>query len=521
MGNIDLLLYNGNIIDLEEKHRLYNWVAIKAGKIFDLGTDDQYQQYIKVTEKIDLNGKAVVPGFYDSHVHLVQTGLNMLSLDLSKASSIAEIKHLIEEKTKKTPKGKFIRAIGLDESKIQEKRLPNRYELDICAPNHPVWINRIDYHTSVVNSLAIHMLKIPFNTDGIIRNENQTPSGVLTGRANALVRKQILRRFSNRVRLKGVSKVLEVAIEKGITSLNAMEGGFTFHDKDAEFIYEHKDSFPIDVTLFYQTVDIDKVLDKGLKRIGGGIFVDGSFGSRTAALSEAYRDDPSTTGSLYFSQEELNTFILKTYENNLQVSVHAIGERAIEQILVAHEYAQSIYPRNDHRNRIEHFELPTLAHIKKAKSLGLTLSMQPAYEYFWGNPGQMYEKRLGEERRIKANPFHQILKEGLIVAAGSESDVTPMDPLLGIHAAVNHPVVAHRVSPWEALKMFTIYGAYAVFEEHLKGTIKKDKLADIVVLNQNPLSVPQDKIKDIQVIATIKEGNILYETDLRTKETKG
>ncbi|TCO77941.1 amidohydrolase [Marinisporobacter balticus] len=512
---IDLLLYNGNIITLEDKC-MVDWVVIKDGKVFDLGIGEEYEKYLEQSiEVIDLKGKTLVPGFYDSHVHLVQTGLNILSLDLSRANSIEEILKLIEEETTKIPKGEFIRAIRLDESKIKEKRLPNRYELDVCAPNHPVWISRVEYHTSIVNSLALHMLKIPYNTDGIIRNKNQTPSGVLTGRANVIVRRQILNRFSNRMRLKGINKALENAIRKGVTSLNAMEGGFTFHAKDAEVVYENEGSFPIDVTLFYQTVNVNKVLDKGLKRIGGEIFLDGSFGSRTAALLEPYSDDLSTNGKLYFSQDEINGFILKTYENNLQVSTHAIGERAIEQILKAHEYAQSIYPRKDHRNRIEHCELPSIEHIKRAKNLGLILSMQPAYEYYWGSPGQMYDKRLGEQRRKRANPFKTILDEGVIIAGGSESDVTEINPLLGIHTAVNHPVLEHRICPMDALKMFTIIGAYAVFEERLKGSIKKGKYADLVILSDDPLKIDHQKIKDIHVLATIKEGNVLYESHIR------
>ncbi|WP_129597884.1 amidohydrolase [Anaerophilus nitritogenes] len=516
MGKIDLLVYNGNIITLDPQSPIARWLAIQDGKIVDIGYENEYKKYFPICiDTIDLKGRTMVPGFYDSHVHLVQTGLNILSLDLSHVKSIEEILKKIEEESKITPEGKFIRAIGLDELKIKEKRLPNRYELDQCAPNHPVWINRVEYHTSIVNSMALHMLKIPYNTDGIIRNENGTPSGVLTGRASAIVRKQILNKFSNRMRLKGVNKVLEIAIEKGITSLNAMEGGFTFHDKDAEFVYENMDNFPIDISLFYQTVNVNKVIEKKLSRIGGGIFIDGSFGSRTAALKEPYIDDSTTNGKLYFTQEDLNSFILKTYEKKLQISVHAIGERAIEQILTAHEYAQKIYPRKNHRNRIEHFELPTKEHINRAKNLGLIVSMQPSYEYFWGHKGQMYEKRLGEERRVKANPFKEILKQGLMIAAGSESDVTPLDPILGIYAAVNHPVKEHRIRPLDALKMFTIHGAYAVFEEDIKGSIEKGKYADLVILNEDPLKIDSTQIKNIKVLVTIKEGNILYETNLR------
>ncbi|ARC84276.1 amidohydrolase family protein [Clostridium argentinense CDC 2741] len=515
MISVDLLLYNGKIISLENDNAIYHWIAIKNNLIYDFGNDEGFKVYISnSSDVIDLKGKTILPGFYDSHVHLVQTGLNSLSLDLSKCTSLKQIFKLIENKAKETAKGQFIRATGLDEYKLDEKRLPNRYELDNCAPDHPVWINRVEYHTSIVNSLALHKLKTPLNAEGT-ETKNNIPTGVLTGSASALVRKQILAKISSEMRLEGVNKTLIDAIAKGVTSINAMEGGFTFHDKDAEFIYNNKDSFPIDIILFYQTVNINKVLDKNLKRIGGSIFLDGSFGSRTAALSEPYLGCDDAYGKLYFTQEEMNSFILKAYKNNIQVSTHAVGERAIEQIITAHEYAQSIYPNKNLRNRVEHFELPSLDHIKRANKLGLIASMQPTYEYLWGGYDKMYSKTIGKKKCEETNPFRKIIDNGLIICGGSDSDVTPINPILGIHSAVNHPISEHRVSVLEAIKMFTINSAYAVFEDNIKGSIKSNKYADFVILNENPLEIPKESLKDIEVLATIKEGHILYENNLR------
>jgi len=512
---VDLILYNGNIIAFENE-KIFQWIGIKDRIITHLGINKDYKELVGYnTEVVDLKGKTVLPGFYDSHVHLVQTGLNELSLDLSSARSFHDLFQLISEYCSNMPKENLIRATGIDETKLIEKRLPTRYELDKVAPDHQVWINRVEYHTSILNSLALHKLTIPLDLQGVLKNDNNVPTGILTGRANALVRKHILESFSDKMRLSAVNNTLKKAISKGVTTINAMEGGYTFHDKDAEFIYETKDSYPIDIVFFYQTINVQKVLDKDLNRIGGSIFLDGSFGSRTAALASPYDDLKEYTGVLYFTEDELNSFVLKCYENNLQLGTHAIGERAIEQIIKAHEYAQVIYPNKGLRHRIEHFELPSIDHIERAKKLGLIASVQPTYEYLWGGKDQMYDKRLGSERASSTNPFKIMLENHMVICGGSDSDVTPINPLLGIFSAVNHPTIEYRVSVIDAIKMFTINSAYAVFEEHIKGSIAINKYADLVILDKNPLDIPKEAIKDIKVIATIKEGNILYEDNLK------
>ena len=503
MKEMDLLLYNGTILTMDEKNTVKEWAVIKNGRIFDLGNGDGFKRYIEISnEALDLYGKTLLPGFYDSHVHLVQTGFNLLSLDASKIKCIPELLELICSKSKKTVNGELIRVIGYDESKVAEKRLPTRYELDNCSQNNPVWVNTIEYHTSVVNSLALHMLKLPFNLEGVMRDERNLPDGRFISKASSMVRNNIFNMIDDNVRKEGVSKALNLAIENGVTSINAMEGGFTFHDKDAKFISRNKD--------FFQTVDVKKVLNEGLNRIGGCIFLDGSFNSRTAALSESYYDDSSTSGILYFSQDELNKFVLEAHKNNMQIAIHAIGDKAIDQILNAYEYALYLYPKKDHRYRIEHFELATEKQINRAKKLNLILSMQPAYEYFWGGVGGMYDLRLGPKRSKTTNPLRKIVDKGLIIAGGSDSDVTPISPILGIHTAVNHPTVESSVSVLEAIKMFTINGAKSVFEENIKGSIEIGKYGDFVILDKNPLNIEKTDIKDIKVEGTIKEGNILF-----------
>ncbi|MDD2216583.1 MAG: amidohydrolase family protein, partial [Eubacteriales bacterium] len=310
-------------------------------------------------------------------------------------------------------------------------------------------------------------------------------------------------------RMEAVTEFLKAIGEKGITTVNAMEGGRLYCDKDAEFIYEYADQLLIDMALFYQTMDIQKVKEMKLKRIGGSLYIDGTFGARTSALSFEYYDCPGNKGGLNFTQEELNEFVLDCYINKLQLALYTIGDRAIEQAITAHEYALNKTGNTGLRHRLEHVELPTTDHIKRARELGLVFSVTPTYEYIWGGPNKLYQERLGENYK-KTNPFNEIVKEGVIICGGSDCDVTPPDPLLGIHSAVNHPVEKHRVSIYDAVKMFTSNGAYGIFEEDKKGTLEIGKLADIVILDRDILSESKEKIKDIKVNYTIKSGQIIF-----------
>lgn len=509
----DLLIYNGIIHTMESENPPYHWMRILNGRIKELGIGEPERKWIQeASEIIDLQGKHVYPGFFDSHVHLVQTALNALSLDLSHCRSIQEIIQKICHYIELQPcqDEMIIYGYGLDETKLVERRLPNRRELDACSRDYPIWLNRVEYHTSVVNSRALHMCSIPFTLKGIEREANGLPTGRFNSEASAWIRNFMLNRISDELRGKGIEIVLKDFVQKGVTSINCMEGGYLFHDKDADFIHGNANRFPIDLYLYYQTLDVRKAMGLGLPRIGGCIFIDGSFGSHTAALGEPYEDMASSKGTLFFDQETMNHFVDTAHRNGIQVAVHAIGDRAIEQILTAYERAASHYPEIQLFHRIEHFELPTDQQIERASKLGIVISCQPAYEYFWGNKGDMYAYRLGEERKNQTNPFRKMFDAGLVVAGGSDCDVTPCHPMLGIHAAVNHPNQQYALTVEEAIQMFTSNAAKAVNDFANKGSLKAGKLADFIILNQDLKEVDPLKLKDVEVQATFKEGIELY-----------
>lgn len=504
----DILIKNGRCMTMKDR-KIVEWIAIEKNRIIAIGNGTEYESFVEnETVVFDACGNTVLPGFVDSHFHVVQTALNSVSLDLSKVKTHVEMGEKIREASKSFM-GDYIRGIRVSEGQFLEKVYPGRVLIDKYCNNVPVVLNSLEYQVSILNTCAMLYFKIPFTAEGIEMDSKQMPTGLFRKQANAILRTNILKNISDSTRKVAVSEMMSTLLMNGITTVNAMEGGFMYSDKDAEFVFEHGSEFPIDMVLFYQTMDIDKIKAMDLRRLGGCLYIDGTFGARTAALSFEYADCPGTMGSLRLSQQELNDFVIKCYKNNLQLALYTIGDRAIELALNAHENALYQTGITGLRHRLEHAELVNSKQIKRAKDLNIILSMQPTYETYWGGKGKMYEQRLGENY-MRTNPFKEITENGVIICGGSDSDVTDPKPLLGIHSAVNHPVSKHSVDLYEALEMFTCNGAYGIFEENIKGTLEIGKLADIVILDRDILLTPLNQIKKIKVCVTIKSGEILY-----------
>jgi predicted amidohydrolase YtcJ len=232
---------------------------------------------------------------------------------------------------------------------------------------------------------------------------------------------------------------------------------------------------------------------------------DGDFNPHTAALFEPYTDRPSTRGVLLRSQEDLNRFVLKLHKEGFQIACHCCGERCVGAIQDAYEYALKKAPRSDHRHRVEHAELVTKDLMQQAAKLGVAWAMQPNFLFYLD-----YTPYIGEERMKRVHPYKDILDAGVLVAAGTDCGVTPMDPILGIHILVNHRNPEQRISVKDALRLHTVNAAKIGFEEKEKGSLEPGKLADLVVLSDDPYKVPPNKIREIQVVLTMMGGRITY-----------
>lgn len=500
---------NGNIITMQRSGEIFSSMSIEGDQIKALGHDLVYSEPENGIEVVDLQGKTVLPGFYDSHLHLISTFLNEISINFKDASSIKDVLELIDAWPHKT---QYPIVIGkrLSEFTIKERRLPTRIELDRVSKDFPVVISSIEFHTVLMNSFALNQFKIPFVSQGFEKDEKRNFTGILRNRVAFIALKKVYELLEEKHYLLGANQTFKEAIQKGVTTMVAVEGGPLFHTSHSEILLHHKDNFPIDIELFYSTTNLKNVLKHNLPRVGGDLFLDGSFRSYNAALYEPYSDTQDNYGTLFFTDNELIEFIEQAHDLDLQVAVHAVGPRAIESLLNAYETVLKKKPKADHRHRIEHFELPLPQHIERAKSLGIILAMHPTYEYFFREEGMMYDTRLGKKRASMTNPFKQIVDEGIRIAGCSDSDVMPIDPLLGVHSAVNHPNPDSRITPYKALEMYTINGAYGVFQDQLKGSLQVGKKADFVILDQNPLTIDHSKIKDIKVCSTFKNGRCLF-----------
>ncbi len=504
----DILIKNAKCLTMNNGGSA-EWIAIHNGKILALGKNPVNCDLVdENTVVIDAEGRTVLPGFIDSHFHVVQTALNARSINLRNVHSFEEIGMQIQKAASEKP-GQSIMGIRLQIEQLKEKKFPDRLILDRYCSDVPVWINCLDYQVSMLNTYGLLYYKVPFNMKGVEKDSQDVATGIFRGKANAVLRTNILDGITDKIRKEAVLDIIPGLLAVGITTANAMEGGYMYSDKDADFILEYGNEFPVDMALFYQSMDLEKLKRKNLKRVGGSFYVDGTMGARTAALSFEYADCPGTMGSLRYTQSELNEFVTECYNNNLQLSLYTIGDRAIGAALKAHEYALYQTGVTGLRHRLEHVELANPEHIRQAKEMGIIFSMNPTYETYWGGSEKMYSRRLGKNY-VKTNMFREIIDQGVCLVGGSDSDITEYNPMIGIAAAVNHPVKQHRISVYEALEMYTCKAAYAIFEEKQKGTLEVGKNADVILLDQDILSTPHELLDKIKVIATIKSGDIIY-----------
>jgi predicted amidohydrolase YtcJ len=446
-------------------------------------------------KKISYKDKYIVPGFIDSHNHILGTGLQEIFPNVHNAQSLEEIFDKIADASNITQELGFLVVYNFDPDNVKERRYPHRRELDRVLKDYPLLLYRIDGHSGVLNTKGLEDIlatKDPILNKGLEFDEHQEPTGVLRGKTYEFTARYFTTKISSELRIEAFNKACELAMKNGVTTMVTMLGT-EVDNITCELLLQVQDKLPIEVIPFYQTKDITRVKKLGLPRIGGCILIDGSFGSHTAALQEDYEDKPGNQGVLYLTDGELEKFYQESDANGLQTAVHAIGDRAIEQVIRIFE---KFLKNNQNRHRIEHCELLNDDLITRIKDLGLIVCVQPAFEHFWGGADRMYSERLGE-RWQKTNPLKKIINTGIIIAGGSDAPITPINPLLGIKSAVNLPNPNNRISNLEALKMFTYNGAYAVFAEDRIGSLQQNYQADFVVLDHDPMTTTANKISRV------------------------
>jgi predicted amidohydrolase YtcJ len=485
-------------------------LAVDRGRIVAVGTWEDVATHARGARVLDLAGRTVLPGLIDTHAHLLWTALELTALDASGASDHSSLEAIVRRKAAGLTPGSLIFGMGFTEYALDTATFsPIIDVLDAASSRSPIFLTGVTGHTSAANTRALEELALPSSTPGFMRTAGGGPSGLLTAEANNIATGVFSRRFrANQDRTRLVAQTVELAHSVGITTLHALEGGFAESEEDVLELLAAIPDLTLRILLYYQTTDVEKVVSLGLPRIGGCILLDGDVGPHTAALSQPYVDDPQCRGTLYFTQEEIDAFVLDAHRAGLQVALHAVGDAAVEQALNAYAAALASVPRDDHRHRIEHCEVIRAEQVERAVHLGVALAIQPPFNHFW--PHTHFYPTLGEKRAWKADPVRTLVRAGGLVAGGSDSSVTPLGPMIGIHAAVNHSNPAERVGVQEALELYTTHAAQIGFMEGDTGSLQVGKLGDLVILGDDPFGVDPANIKNIPVEMTVVGGDIVY-----------
>ncbi|MBR0572856.1 MULTISPECIES: amidohydrolase [Pasteurellaceae] len=537
--------FNGDIITMEtQKPQYAEALVVNGSKIAFVGKLKEAEKKFKNIIKVDLEGKTLLPGFIDPHSHFANLSNAMGQVNLSpppvgETTTITQILEKIKKykEDNKIPDGEWIFATGYDDSQLSEKRHPTRKEIDSVLPNNPVYLDHTSGHMGVANSKALKLMKIDANT--------KDPAGGNIGRypdsnePNGLMQETAMYPF--------VGNMLQILSGKASDYFISTQdfyakNGFTtaqdgMADRNKIKFYQEKaknNALKIDINVLAGAPDLDKNLnDKSMifktynnhfKLQGTKVIGDGSPQGKTAFFTKPYLTkvdgcEKDCKGLPSVTQEKLNKIFVTAYEKDNQLFVHSNGDASIDMIIKAHENAckQLKLPLDkDRRTIVIHSQFVRPDQLKTFVKYKIAPSFFTNHAFFWGD---VHLENLGKERAAFLSPIVTADKLGLKYTNHSDATVTPLNPLMGIWSAVNRETrsgvivgESERATPYQALKAITINAAYEHFDEKIKGSLKVGKLADLVILDKNPIKEEPKKIKEIKVVETIKEGKTIFKT---------
>jgi predicted amidohydrolase YtcJ len=507
MGGFDFLIKNANIVTMDGKLSRKRWLALVGGKVAALGDGECPGE---AAEIIDLGGKTVLPGLTDSHAHATMTGIGMRGLDFTGYETIADILETLKEHCGKlNDERQPVYALNLPSAEmLKDNRVPTRAELDGVTGAHPTMLVLWTVHGGVLNSAAIPLAKLEpgmeyVEKDGYF-NDDKTSFhviGNLFGIMSSDEYKQIY------------FEVAEACASRGITTLHALDGMMVKDDKDTEALKDILDDLPIELVPYTQTFDYEKIYGYGFKQIGGCLSIDGSPGQFTAAYSLPYPAMPDTRGFLTYTDAELYEFVTEASKRGMQCAFHAIGDRAVDQIIYIYRQVDREIGIKELRHRIEHFSTPSDKHLEIAREMNVICSSQPAIGDMLDNKEKnMFLTWAAPEIAAIHEKFKRVTEAGVTVIGGSDSPVTPIDCFVGLDAAVNAHNPERRVSLDDALRLYTVNPAYAEHKEKEKGSLEAGKAADFVILEKDPYKEPEAlRNMSASVLQTWKQGKKVYE----------
>ena len=527
-----LILKNGRFWTADPIRPFAEAVAVQKGRILEVGTWEQIKHLAgKETRFIDLEGTFVVPGFTDSHTHFLEGALSLSSVSLRNVRSREEFVKKIKNEADRLGKGEWIKNGEWDHQQFDSIQLPKKEWIDGITPENPVCVSRKDMHMIFANSLALKTAGINKHTvdpEGgeIVKDpESGEPTGILTDAAMDLVLRKIPEAGMEE-KVRAAKKAIKFAHKKGVTSVHEMGPLDNLDIYNHLYKQRHLDLRiclypPISIIDDWPESLINRKEKKNFFKVGGlKGFVDGSLGSSTALFFEPYTDNADNEGLLaqdMFPQEIMEERIQKADQKGLQVAVHAIGDKANHIILDIFEKVMKSNQKRDRRWRIEHAQHLIPEDIIRMGELEVLASVQP---YHLVDDGQWAEKRIGSSRLRFSYPYKSLLDQKVQLIFGSDWTVAPLDPISGIFSAVTRSTLdgkntqgwgpEEKISVSEALRAYTLNAAFSEFSENTKGSIKKGKLADMVVLDKNLFETDPIEIGNTQILMTLFQGRIVH-----------
>ncbi len=498
-------LYRARAVVTQSHPTAGEWILVDGRHVQRVGSGDPPE----ADRIVDLPGATIAPGFVDTHVHLTPTGIALANLEVEAAEGADDL--LVIARARGDGSGGAVWLQGYDETRWADPRLPGLAELD-AATTRPLAIWRTDGHVCLANTAAIEQGGIA-DAEGTERGEGGGYTGRVRMEANDRLHRWFTQALTDREIQELQLQAAGVAASRGVTSIHEMSMPAGAGLRDLEIFLAQRGRLPVDAVPVVGTMDVPQIMDLRLAAIGGDLPVDGSIGARTAALASPYVDG-SGQGRAYYEDEELERFFSTGHAAGLQVGVHAIGDRAIEQVLSAWErvYATLDSRGRRHfrarRHRIEHVEMVSGSQVERAAMLGLAASVQPTFDALWGGAGGLYEQGLGAERAAAMNPFRAMLDRGMELGAGSDTPVTPLDALLGVAALEQHHDPAQRLDRAAAIRVSTIGGARLAHQEDKKGSLRPGAHADLVAWDDDPFTAPD--LMALRPILTVSLGREVF-----------
>ena len=495
--------FEGKILSVNENNDVFRYLVEDKGRILFVG--NELPEEFRDVRRLKLGRRALIPAFVDTHQHFASFSTFQAGLNVMDAESNEDISEMVRAFAKRS-KAKTLIAFGASPYSVKEKRLISREELDAVCPDKEIMVVKYDGHACIVNS------KLLAKMDSKVKDlRGYHPD---TGEMN----QEAFFKFSDYISgslslvelFSNMQDAVDLMAEKGIGMVHTVSGvGFTGNlDITMEKIFAKSLQNGFQLRVFPQPMNIKVALSRKLPRIGGCFesALDGCFGSHDAAMNEPYSDAEGGDGVLYYSDEKVIEFCKAANRAGLQIEMHAIGDKAFDQATRALKAALDDYPREDHRHGIIHDCLPTEEGIRICRDYNIQMPVQSAFIGWKQEPDEYLEAIMGKERCSRLNPIRTFMENGINVSFGSDAPCTFPDPIVWLDKAVNNPNKDEAVTIQDALRMCTINGYYATFDEKERGSLERGKVADMVVLSADPYGIPAEEIRNLKVEKLILAG---------------